>query len=159
VFLALDRNHTGFITQKDLRQAMTNLGFESAAREIKTIVKRVGYVKQGKINYSEFLVAYLHMKKTIDDQMIYETFNYFDTSNKGFLTKDDIIGVLRRNSVKKNTTAINEIVADYQFQNPEKIGLEEFGNMMFEDASPISNFPTPFMMPNQPDTTDFTSAV
>jgi Ca2+-binding EF-hand superfamily protein len=57
---------------------MQNLGFSDAAKEIKSIVKRVGYLKQGKINYSEFLVAYLHMKKTIDDQMIYETFNYFD---------------------------------------------------------------------------------
>jgi calcium-dependent protein kinase len=86
VFLELDTEHTGFVTERELRIAMTNLGFEEAANEIKTIIGRISYLKEGKINYSEFLVAYLHMKRNIDEQMIYETFNYFDKDRKGYLT-------------------------------------------------------------------------
>jgi hypothetical protein len=48
------------------------------------------------------------------------------------------------------------MVADYRFQDPENIGIEEFGDMMFEGRSPISNFPTPFLVPNETENADFT---
>jgi calcium-dependent protein kinase len=107
IFIELDTDHTGFITEKELRKAMQNLGFDEAAEEIKTIVHKITYLRQGKIPYTEFLVAYLHMKKNIDEQMIFETFNYFDKEQKGYLTKKDIASVIRRSSVRRDTEAVN----------------------------------------------------
>jgi hypothetical protein len=46
---------------------------------------------------------------------------------------------------------------EYKFENPENIGIEEFGQMMMEDSTPISNFPTPFLQTKKG--TTFTDAV
>jgi Ca2+-binding EF-hand superfamily protein len=70
------------------------------------------------------------MKQNIDEQMLYETFHYFDKEQKGFLTQDDLVGVLRRNNMRKTTDAISEIVSDFSFKNPQNIDIEEFRRMM-----------------------------
>ena len=62
VFLALDTRQTGFITALDLEKAFVDLGLEAAASEIKSMVKDVSFLVDGKINYTEFLVATMNYK-------------------------------------------------------------------------------------------------
>ena len=45
-----------------MEQAITDLGFTTEAGEIAEIVSRVDYLRQGKINYSEFLIATLNFR-------------------------------------------------------------------------------------------------
>ena len=67
IFLELDKDHTGYISARELRHAVVGLGHPEAASEIKNIVKQVDYLKNGRINYSEFLIATLNKKEEIDD--------------------------------------------------------------------------------------------
>jgi hypothetical protein len=46
---------------------MNTLGLTSAANQIKLIVDSVDYLKQGQINYTEFLIACIQRKQNMDE--------------------------------------------------------------------------------------------
>jgi hypothetical protein len=50
-------------------------------------VRRVDYLSQGRINYSEFLAATINFKAQITDTMMYEAYASFDHEKKGYITK------------------------------------------------------------------------
>jgi Ca2+-binding EF-hand superfamily protein len=74
IFTHLDTGHTGYITAADLKNALSDLGYDTAAEEIRRIIKEVDYLSQGRINYTQFLSATLNFKDQITDNVVAETF-------------------------------------------------------------------------------------
>lgn len=62
VFMSLDTRQTGFITALDLEKAFVDLGLDTAANEIKKMIEELSFLTEGKINYTEFLIATLNYK-------------------------------------------------------------------------------------------------
>ena len=66
-FRQLDKNHTGFISPLELRQAFQTLGIESSSEKIHGIIyseilSQTDFDKNGLINYTEFIAATLDSK-------------------------------------------------------------------------------------------------
>jgi Ca2+-binding EF-hand superfamily protein len=62
VFQDIDTEHTGFVTADALSTAMGKVGLHQAAFEIERIVESITHSAEGKVNYSEFLLATINLK-------------------------------------------------------------------------------------------------
>jgi hypothetical protein len=38
------------------------------------MIRKIGYLKKGKLNYMEFLVATINLKSELSDQILHQTF-------------------------------------------------------------------------------------
>jgi Ca2+-binding EF-hand superfamily protein len=69
---------------------MRDLGLEIAGNQVQYIVSQVNYLAQGTIQYTDFLLATLDAKSKMSDQVLYETFKYFDMDNHDLITKENM---------------------------------------------------------------------
>jgi calcium-dependent protein kinase len=136
VFKSMDTENTGYITARNLKAALKRVGLSTAGNEMKSIIKRVDYLKHGKINYTTFLMATVNLKEKLTDQMIYDTFNHFDESKKGFISINDMGVALKKIGIAASDTEINHMIEEYDFAKPGKIDFDEFKAMMLADPTP-----------------------
>lgn len=54
--------------------------------QLEEVMKSVDYAGNGKINYSEFLVATVPVQNLISYDKLWALFKYFDTDNSGIIT-------------------------------------------------------------------------
>ena len=88
-FVNIDKGKTGFISVKNLEEAMSVNGFEISREEIEKIVKNCSYLNEGKINYLDFLVATLDKKKLLNEEILWEAFRFFDCDRDGKISLSD----------------------------------------------------------------------
>ena len=65
IFQEFDEDNTGMITPKEIKKALKKIGKKASAEEIKKIIDNVDYLGNGKINYSEFLIATVKAKDVL----------------------------------------------------------------------------------------------
>lgn len=97
-FRAIDTSNSGIITREQLIKGfnydnhVTHLNHEF----IDMIFNKLDFNNSGKINYSEFMAATVDKKIALTNANLLFAFNYFDTENKGYITKKDLTEVFRR---------------------------------------------------------------
>jgi calcium-dependent protein kinase len=97
-FRAIDTSNSGIITREQLVKGfnydnhITHLNHQFVAQ----IFKKLDFNNTGMINYSEFLAATVDKKIALTNANLLFAFNYFDTENKGFITKKDLKEVFKR---------------------------------------------------------------
>jgi Ca2+-binding EF-hand superfamily protein len=67
VFQALDVEGTGFISAKNLKSALEAIGLDIAACEIQKVIVKAGYLRKGKLDYMEFLLATINLKSELSE--------------------------------------------------------------------------------------------
>jgi calcium-dependent protein kinase len=107
-----------------------------ASTELKSIIKRADYLKLGKLNYTEFLMATVNLKEKLTDQLISDTFHHFDAEKKGFISINDMGIALKKVGIMASDEEINHMIEEYDFAKPGKIDFEEFKAMMLADPTP-----------------------
>ena len=90
-FVKLDEDGTGLINAEELKAAINSSDIQIPEEEVNKIISEVDYFGNGKINYSEFLVATLDVKSFLDDNKLKALYNQFDTDGSGQITKENII--------------------------------------------------------------------
>lgn len=135
VFLELDRERTGFITVNDLEAAMESSGYHLPAEELKSevhtdIINTIDYLKQGKIKYSDFLVATMDRKRLMDEELLFLTFKHFDYDNDGNINVQDLRLAISNAGDSATQQEIEEMIADWDLDNNRLIDFEEFKKMM-----------------------------
>jgi Ca2+-binding EF-hand superfamily protein len=76
----------------------------------------VGNVKTGKINYTEFLMASMDLKKQLSDEVLHNVFAHFDKHNRGYIIASDLLVALQR-------TGVNATLEDLSvFLQNEEVG-------------------------------------
>jgi Ca2+-binding EF-hand superfamily protein len=90
-----------------------------ASSELDSIINRAGYLKSGKLNYTEFLMATVNLKETCTDELITETFSHFDSKGKGYISKDDMHVAFKKIGVKLSDKEVNQMLSEYHFKNPD----------------------------------------
>lgn len=123
-FLAIDKGKSGFITVKDLEEAMSLSGFNMSREEIEKIVENCSYLNEGKINYLDFLVATLDKKKLLNEEILWEAFRFFDCDRDGKISLKDF-----ELAFKKCGAEFSRDEFEWIFEDGED-GLAE--NMQFE---------------------------
>jgi len=66
-FVKVDKDGTGLINSEELKEAIKSSDIKMPDEDIEKIIKEVDYFGNGKINYSEFLVATVDVIKFLDD--------------------------------------------------------------------------------------------
>lgn len=95
-FVKLDEDGTGLINAEELKAAINSSDIQIPEEEVNKIISEVDYFGNGKINYSEFLVATLDVKSFLDDNKLKALYNQFDTDGSGQITKENIITAMNK---------------------------------------------------------------
>ena len=74
-FVKLDKDGTGLINAEELKQAIQASDIAIPDAEVDKIINEVDYFGNGKINYTEFLVATLDVKSFLDDNKMSALFH------------------------------------------------------------------------------------
>lgn len=83
----MDKDQTGMITMEELKDALSSHGENLTEEELEQIIKNIDYAGNGKINYSEFLVATVEIKRVLTYDRLWALFKYFDTDSSGYITQ------------------------------------------------------------------------
>lgn len=94
--MAIDQDRTGMINADELKIAIKQSDMSIPDQTVEDIIAEVDYFGNGKINYTEFLVATLDVKSFLDDNKLQAVFNQFDTDGSGVITKDNIIAAMEK---------------------------------------------------------------
>jgi calcium-dependent protein kinase len=81
---------------ENLEKALLKSGLKIASTELSDIINRADYMKLGKLNYTEFLMATVNLKETCTDELITETFSHFDSNGKGYISSEDMHVALKK---------------------------------------------------------------
>lgn len=68
--MSIDKDRTGLINAEELKQAIKLSDINIPDDQIEKIISEVDYFGNGKINYTEFLVATLDVKHFLDDNKL-----------------------------------------------------------------------------------------
>lgn len=110
-FIAIDTDKSGYITAKELQQAMKQNGFNLASEEIDRIIENCSYIENGRINFTDFLVATMDKKALMNEELMWEAFVYYDKGNSGLINTKDLKIALEKVGCEFNEGEFEEIVA------------------------------------------------
>jgi calcium-dependent protein kinase len=119
VFHAIDVDHDGSITLKELKNARLGTCSE---KEIDDLFKSIDIDKSGSIDYTEFLAATLEAQGEIQEQHIKDAFDVFDQDQSGFISPDEIRKILG-----------NEAESDYIDRLVKEADTNGDGNISFAE--------------------------
>jgi calcium-dependent protein kinase len=153
IFRSLDVEMTGYITADGLQTALEQRGLTLAHGEIQSklyaeIIMANDYLGEGRIKYTDFLIATLDFKQILDDEIIWGAFSFFDTDRDGCITTSEIEGALIRAGCELSQEELNEVFEAFDLNSDRYIDFEEFKEMLksFVEcpsndlmSSPISN--------------------
>ena len=91
-------------------------------------------MKQGKIKYTDFLVATMDRKRVIDAELLFLSFKHFDIDNDGFINVEDLKMAIHNAGEYATQEEIEEMISDWDLDNNRLIDFEEFKKMM-EDSN------------------------
>ena len=90
VFTAMDFDHQGYINLKELTKSFEIAGIDLTREDIAKIIKRIDFDKDGKLNYSEFLMASISIKDYIDEKQLSSIFSSLDVENRKVIDKENL---------------------------------------------------------------------
>ncbi len=85
-FQKIDKENTGYITAKGLKDALNEAGIKYQEGELDKIITEVDYHGNNQINYTEFLAATISVKKILTKEHLMAMFKQFDADGSGFIT-------------------------------------------------------------------------
>jgi calcium-dependent protein kinase len=151
-FTRLDPQSTGFITADGLSEALDNNGYHMAVEDIRQIVNTHSLLGQGRIKYSDFLIATLDRREILDEENLWIAFNYFDVESVGKLTIVSIFESLVRAGCNVSAEDIRYISAEFGISRSDSLNFESFSRVMLainslspttsEASSPLVKFMT-----------------
>jgi len=89
--------------------------------------------KDGKIKYTDFLMATINKNEALTDANIKFAFHHFDTDNNGFITLDNLVEAFHREGKGLEAEEIKEILAQADISSTGQISLEDFAKIMKYD--------------------------
>lgn len=137
VFRSITAKSSGDLTFKDLEEAFGEVGIDGATEHIEELKKCLDFDKDGKIKYTDFLLATINKNEALTDANIKFAFHHFDTDNNGTITLDNLVEAFHREGKGLEEDDIKEILAQADISNSGEITLEDFTKLMKYDPSKI----------------------
>ena len=133
-FVNIDKDKTGLINAEELKQAIKQSDINIPDEQIEKIINEVDYFGNGKINYTEFLVATLDVKHFLDDNKLQAIFNQFDTDGSGVITRENIITAMNKIGHSINQQELDQIMKEHDLKKDGVISFMEF-KLVFMDIA------------------------
>jgi Ca2+-binding EF-hand superfamily protein len=126
------------ILASELTDVLKKKGMNLEQDEINQIIKEVDYYGNGKINYSEFLVATMDMNRILSgqsqEQKMKAIFQQFDTDNSGFITKENIRYAMQKLGQELPPEEIDEILEEHDVTGDGRLSFDEFMRIFVSDT-------------------------
>jgi len=127
-FNLFDTDGSGTIDSAELRQAMESLGYK---QKNKMVYQMIENMKQKEINFDQFLDM---MTARIGDgdnrDEILKVFRLFDTSDRGYISSDDLARVARELGETMTSAELKEMIDRADLDGDGVINPDEFINIM-----------------------------
>lgn len=130
IFQSMDLDHTGYININELSEAFKKSNINCTEKDLENIIKNCDDQKNGKLDYSEFLVGSLDPNYYINKKILEKAFKYLDVDDSGFICTEDINNVLIRSGTKGKQIDDIKIMFEQVSKGKSKISLDDF-LMMF----------------------------
>ena len=115
------------ININELQEALQIHGYSQVTQdELKKIIDNVDYAGNGKINYSEFLVATIEIKNVLTYDIMWALFKYFDTDNSGIITPENLKEAFGKTGKALTDREIQIILKKHAIQRKNGISFDEF---------------------------------
>lgn len=132
-FAAIDKDGTHLINADELKQAIKQSSAVNIPDEqIDAIIDEVDYFGNKKINYTEFLVATMDVKRFLDEEKLNALFNQFDTDGSGKITKDNIIQAMNKVGHDLTQEELDTIMEQHDLAKDGVISKQEFKALLLD---------------------------
>ena len=134
IFYSIDESKKGFITYEEFANYIVNEcnidDIYEKEDDIKKAFKSVDIDHNNAIDYTEFLAANLEDKVYLKEEKLKEAFRAFDLEDTGFITKEDIIRVLKLENLEEKDKIVNKIIEQNDYDKDGKINFTDFTTTM-----------------------------
>ena len=111
-FRAIDTSNSGIITLEQIKKGFSHDNHITYLNTdyIDLIFKKMDFNKCGRINYSEFLAATVDKKIALTKANLQFAFHHFDADSTGYITKEDLREVFKRQGKSLSDLLLTEII-------------------------------------------------
>jgi len=134
-FNAMDLDHEGFISMDELKKAFLKSQIKLSDKEINAIIERIDNDKNGKLNYSEFLMAAINIKKSLTNKSrLHKLFKKnIDINNTGYINVNNLKRYIERGGREiEDLGDITEMLSEVS-KNNSQLSIEEFMKIIESD--------------------------
>lgn len=121
VFKKYDLRSDGSIWFEDFCKAMGGLGHSD--EELRSLFDAVDLDGSNRIRYTEFIAATIEAHGAISEARLAEAFDCLDSDDSGYITAEDLIGILGQNFPRDE---INAIIAEADLTEDRSVSYSEF---------------------------------
>lgn len=132
IFNNIDKNNDGILEAHELTEAFSRyVGSKKAKIMTEKLLQRVDMNKNGRIDFTEFLLANINQETDFNKQNLKSAFDIFDFDNNETLTAEELVKWLSEISDKVSEDEIVEEVIKQMDKNGDgAINFEEFIDFM-----------------------------
>lgn len=105
--------------------------------KLNNIIKEIDFDQNKKINYTEFIVATIDVRKTLTDAKIKALFSTFDIENSGYITPENLREVFARIDKPISQKDLDHILAKHDTEEDGSISYDEFKNMLLNQEKDL----------------------
>jgi calcium-dependent protein kinase len=126
VFFSLDTQKVGFLTINEIKLGLFKAGLNPVTSDLNLCIRNLDLNKDGKVNYSEFLIAALNSKFVLSEDSIQEAFAHF-AQGSGKITKKELQQVLILNNSDEEA---ENILKELDLEHQGEISYQEFKRIL-----------------------------
>ncbi|CAN7125655.1 unnamed protein product [Brassica rapa subsp. narinosa] len=128
LFKMIDRDNSGTITFKELKDCIRRVGSELVESEIQELLQAADVDGSGTIDYGEFLAATIHLNKLEREENLVAAFSFFDKDSSGCITLEELQQAWKQFGIKDSN--LDKMIKDIDQDNDGQINYGEFVAMM-----------------------------
>ena len=119
-FKEADRNHDGMLDTEEIKAICKEQNFSLDTKEF---LKSADVNGDGKVNYSEFLMAAVDFKKKSGKKMVIDIFKSIDADNDGYVDRRELSRFL---NLSYNDPLIEELFEEADINKDNRLTIDEF---------------------------------
>ena len=134
-FTSIDTDHDGQLTRKEVMAAYQKVSKNSDVEsDVNELFKKLDFNNTDAIDFSEFLVANINYKNSINDKQLHQIFQIIDKDKNGFLETEELKDFFNLGG-KENEALLKALIAEVDKNNDGKIAKPE----LFEIFKKVAN--------------------
>ncbi|KAM1168422.1 hypothetical protein FF1_030308 [Malus domestica] len=129
-FQMMDTGNKGKVTIEELRSGIQQLGQNISDPDLQILMEAADVDGDGALNYGEFVVVTVHLKKMANDEHLHKAFAFFDQNQSGHIEIEELRNALNNDVDVGGEEVIHAIMHDVDTDKDGRISYEEFAAMM-----------------------------
>jgi calcium-dependent protein kinase len=91
----------------------------------------IDYAGNGKINYSEFMVATVQINRVLTYDRLWALFKYFDTDSSGYITPQNLRDAFAKSGKQLTEDEMRHILQEHDLEKNGILSFDEFRQIFY----------------------------